>query len=147
MAMVAPEGPVYQAGTLSGNPLAMSAGIATLLELAEPGVWDAASERCRVLCEGLAGAARQQGVDVQVHRVGTMFSVFFSAKPVTDWNSVQQADTGKFRHYFDAMLQRGVYIAPSAFEAGFLSTAHTDEDIEKTISCARMAFERAARAY
>ncbi len=145
MDLVAPEGPVYQAGTLSGNPLAMSAGIVTLLELKEAGVWEGVAERCRSLCEGLRGAAREKGVPVQVHCEGTMFSLFFTDARITDWPSVKQADTRRFRTYFDAMLQRGVYLAPSAFEAGFLSTAHTDEDIETTVATARMAFERVAR--
>jgi len=142
MQLMAPEGPVYQAGTLSGNPLAMSAGIATLTELATEGVWDAIAARCTRLCDGLASAANLAGIPVQVNRAGTMFTLFFSANPVIDWPTAKQADPARFRAYFDAMMQRGVYFAPSAFEAGFVSAAHSEEDIDQTISAARFAFER-----
>ena len=142
MQLVAPEGPVYQAGTLSGNPLAMSAGIATLTELAAEGVWDTIAARCTRLCDGLAAAANLAGIPVQVNRAGTMFTLFFSDKPVIDWSTAKESNPARFRAYFDAMMQRGVYFAPSAYEAGFVSAAHSDEDIDQTVSAARFAFER-----
>ena len=138
MELVAPAGPVYQAGTLSGNPLAMTAGIETLRALVEPGVWD---ELERVGARLEAGLA-QLGDDIQVARVGTMFGMFFSDRPVTSWETAEQADTGRFASFHRAMLERGVYLAPSQFEAGFLSTAHGDAEIDATLEAARAAMSR-----
>ena len=135
MELVAPAGPVYQAGTLSGNPLAMTAGIETLRALSEPGVWDGLERAGGRLEAGLAAL----GDGVQVARAGTMFGVFFSDVPVTSWDTASRADTKRFAAFHGAMLERGVYLAPSQFEAGFLSTAHGDADIDMTIEAAAEA--------
>ena len=132
MELVAPSGPVYQAGTLSGNPLAMTAGIETLRELREPGVWDGLERTGERLLAGLAAI----GAPVQLARVGTMFGLFFTDEPVTSWDNAKQADIERFGRFHRAMLERGVYLAPSQFEAGFLSTAHGDAEIEATIGAA-----------
>ena len=137
MEQIAPSGPVYQAGTLSGNPLAMTAGIATLQVLQEPGVWKALEVQAARLSEGLRKAAEEAGIPVQTTRVGTMFTTFFTGEPVRDWPSVKTCDTGRFARFFRGMLERGVYLAPSQFEAGFISTAHTDAVVEATIEAAR----------
>ncbi len=128
---------MYQAGTLSGNPLAMTAGIETLRVLAEPGVWDGLERAGERLLSGLASL----GAPVQLARVGTMFGLFFADSPVTSWSDAEQSDTGRFAHFHGAMLDRGVYLAPSQFEAGFLSTAHGDAEIDETIEAARGAFD------
>jgi glutamate-1-semialdehyde 2,1-aminomutase len=135
MELVAPAGPVYQAGTLSGNPLAMTAGIVTLAVLAEPGVWD---ELERVGAR-LEAELSTLGDAVQVARAGTMFGLFFSKSPVTSWETARQADTARFAAFHRALLERGVYLAPSQFEAGFLSTAHGHAEVEATIAAARDA--------
>ena len=135
MELVAPAGPVYQAGTLSGNPLAMTAGIETLRVLAEPGVWDGLERAGERLEAGL----RSLGDGVQVARAGTMFGVFFSDVPVTSWDTAKAADTARFADFHAAMLDRGVYLAPSQFEAGFVSTEHGDAEIDLTIEAARDA--------
>ena len=135
MELVAPAGPVYQAGTLSGNPLAMTAGIETLGVLAEPGVWDGLERAGARLEAGL----RSLGDRVQVARAGSMFGMFFSDVPVTSWDTARGADTKRFADFHAAMLERGVYLAPSQFEAGFLSTVHGDAEIALTIDAARDA--------
>lgn len=135
MELVAPAGPVYQAGTLSGNPLAMTAGIETLRTLAGPGVWDGLERAGARLEAGL----RSLGDGVQVARAGTMFGMFFSDVPVTSWDVAKMADTARFAAFHAAMLDRGVYLAPSQFEAGFLSTVHGDVEIDATIEAARDA--------
>jgi glutamate-1-semialdehyde 2,1-aminomutase len=140
MEMVAPLGPMYQAGTLSGNPLAMTAGIETLKELQEPGVWDGLEACGTRLMNGLTSAATEAGVSIQKNRVGTMFGVFFADQPVTNWATASLANTERFAAYFQAMLGRGIYLAPSQYEAGFLSTQHTVADIHKTIAAAAAAF-------
>ncbi len=140
MELVAPAGPVYQAGTLSGNPLVMTAGIETLRELGEPGVWDRivrAGERLRV---GLGDAATAAGVAAQPTQVGTMFGLFFAATPIRSWEDAKLADTGRFATFHRALLDRGVYLAPSQFEAWFLATAHGDDEIAATIAAASEAF-------
>lgn len=142
MQMVAPAGPMYQAGTLSGNPLTMAAGVVTLDALRAPGVWDRLEQRAGQLGQGICDAAEAAGIPVSVQRVGTMFTTFFTSQPVTNWDSAKQADTQRFSSYFRAMLDEGVYLAPSQFEAGFLSTAHQDLDIEQTIEAARRAFQK-----
>jgi glutamate-1-semialdehyde 2,1-aminomutase len=136
MEMVAPAGPMYQAGTLSGNPLAMTAGIVTLQNLQQAGVWDEMERAGEQLMDGLAGAAEEAGVPVTLSRVGTMFGMFFAEGPITDWDSASRADTNRFARYFRGMLEKGVYVAPSQFEAGFLSTAHGVNEIEATIDAA-----------
>jgi glutamate-1-semialdehyde 2,1-aminomutase len=139
MKLVAPSGPVYQAGTLSGNPLAMSAGIATLKELAAPGVWQRLEQRTAELADGLSAAARSAGVPLQVARAGSMFGAFFSSRPVRDWESAKTSDTQRFSRWFWKMLEQEVYLAPSQFEAGFVSTAHGTAEVEATLKAARAA--------
>jgi glutamate-1-semialdehyde 2,1-aminomutase len=136
MELVAPAGPVYQAGTLSGNPLAMTAGIETLRELAEPGVWSAVEGTAASLVAALAAL----DAPVRLAHVGTMFGLFFTDGPVTSWEEAKRADTGRFAAFHRGMLDRGVYLAPSQFEAGFVSTAHGEAEIEATVAAARHAF-------
>ncbi|MCC6456467.1 MAG: glutamate-1-semialdehyde 2,1-aminomutase [Caldilineaceae bacterium] len=140
MEMVAPVGPMYQAGTLSGNPLAMTAGIATIRGLTAPGVWEQMEERGEQLMRGLHAAAEEQGIPVSHSRVGTMFGLFFNGGPVIDWSSAKRSDTQRFGRYFQSMLAQGVYLAPSQFEAGFLSAAHGHAEIEATVNAAARAF-------
>ncbi len=142
MDVVAPLGPVYQAGTLSGNPLAMAAGCATLRELQKPGVYARLEELGARLGEGIAGACRAAGVPATLHRVGSILTGFFSAGPVTDYASVQMADTARYARVHAALLQRGVFFAPSQFEAAFVSLAHGEAEIDATIA----AFREALRA-
>jgi glutamate-1-semialdehyde 2,1-aminomutase len=136
MELVAPAGPVYQAGTLSGNPLAMTAGIETLRAISEPGVWDGLEHAADLLVSGLEAL----GALVQVARVGSMFGIFFADAPVTSWESAKRADTERFAAFHRAMLDHGVYLAPSQFEAGFVSTAHGNAEIDATIDAARDVF-------
>ena len=136
MELVAPAGPVYQAGTLSGNPLAMTAGIETLRALAEPGVWEGLERATTRLADGLASL----GSAVQVSSVGSMFGLFFTDRPVRSWDDARTADTERFAAFHRAMLERGVYLAPSQFEAGFVSTAHGDDEIDATLEAARGAY-------
>jgi glutamate-1-semialdehyde 2,1-aminomutase len=136
MELVAPAGPVYQAGTLSGNPLAMTAGIETLRAIAEPGVWAGLDRAADRLVTGLD----RLGAPVRLARVGTMFGLFFTEAPVTSWDEARLADTERFAAFHRGMLERGVYLAPSQFEAGFVSTAHGDAEIDATIEAARDAF-------
>ena len=146
MEQIAPAGPVYQAGTLSGNPLAMTAGIETLkliLKEPEPGEADASRAltlKTKKLVLGLESAAREAGVKIQAHQAGSMFSIFFSAGMVKDYASSAASDQEAFKVWFRAMLEQGVYLAPSQFETLFLSLAHTDEDIDRTIAAAEKAF-------
>lgn len=137
MEMVAPLGAMYQAGTLSGNPLAMTAGVETLRRLQEPAVWEKLDAAGEQLVTGLEEAAASAGIPVQTSRVGTMFGLYFSEEPVRSWISARAADTKRFGAYFLGLLQEGVYIAPSQFEAGFLSTAHDEETIAITVEVAR----------
>lgn len=140
MRMVAPAGPMYQAGTLSGNPLAMSAGIATLKLLKRRGTWQKLEAVAARLEQGIGEAARMAGIPIRQTRVGTMFTTFFSQTEPVDWSSVKVADRARFGAYFTKMLEHGVYLAPSQFEAGFISTAHTDEVIDRTIEAAGLSF-------
>jgi glutamate-1-semialdehyde 2,1-aminomutase len=140
MELIAPLGPVYQAGTLSGNPLAMAAGIATLSLLGEPHVYDHLESLAERLSAGLAAAASDAGVAYTTNRVGSMLTGFFCAGPVTDYTSAKKSDTRRYAAFFQAMLERGVYFAPSQFEAGFVSLAHTPADIDATIAAAAAAF-------
>jgi len=137
MEMVAPLGPMYQAGTLSGNPLAVSAGIATLRTLQGPGVYGRLDSLANRLVEGLDLAAQEAEVPVTINRVGSMFTSFFTPGPVRTQVQVEQSDTRRYARFFHGMLERGVYLAPSQYEAGFVSLAHAEEDIEKTIAAAR----------
>lgn len=141
MEMVAPVGPMYQAGTLSGNPLAMSAGIAALDLLRAPGTWDRLEQASADLASGIAAAAKAAGVPIQGTRVGTMFTTFFSEVQPRDWSTVKLASKERYGQFFRAMLENCVYLAPSAFEAGFMSTVHTDEHIEATVAAAEKAFK------
>ena len=139
MQWVAPLGPMYQAGTLAGNPLAMSAGIATLNHLKKPGTWEKLESAASTLEKGIGMAAREAGVPIRQTRAGTMFTTFFSETDPVDWNSVKGADKIRFGSYFQKMLEKGVYLAPSQFEAGFISTAHSEDIIARTIEAARKA--------
>jgi glutamate-1-semialdehyde 2,1-aminomutase len=142
MNMVAPLGPMYQAGTLSGNPLAMAAGLATLRHLREhkQEIYPRLDKLSGELVEGVAAAAKEAGVSLCYNRVGSMFTWFFTPGPVTDWDSASKSDTEAFGRFFRAMLDNGVYLPPSQFEAAFLGVTHSDEDIRKTINVAKQAF-------
>ena len=142
MKLIAPDGPVYQAGTLSGNPLAVTAGIETLKLLKKPGVYRLLEERGRQLGQGLSRAAREAGVAATLNRVGSMMTLFFTPGPVTDYASAKKSDTQAYAKFFRAMLTQGIYLAPSQFEAVFLSTAHTPADVAKTLKAARAAFNK-----
>jgi len=141
MEWIAPQGPVYQAGTLSGNPLAMSAGLATLEYLEKPGVWDGIAATTQQLSDGFDLLAQAAGVQVQINHAGTMFTLFFASQPVRDWPSAKQADTQRFARFYQQMLYHGVYLAPSQFEACFVSSAHQPQQIEQTLEAARKAFQ------
>ena len=141
MDMVAPLGPMYQAGTLSGNPLAMAAGLATLCTLRDNReVYGRLERNAATLVEMVSEAARDAGVPLRANRVGSMFTWFFTAEAVTDWDSAAKCDTAAFGRFHRAMLNAGVYLPPSQFEAAFLSAAHTDEDVAQTVAAAREAF-------
>jgi glutamate-1-semialdehyde 2,1-aminomutase len=141
MRNIAPAGPIYQAGTLSGNPLAMTAGLVTLRRLRDLSVYDRLEEATARLCAGLVAAARAAGVETVTNRVGSMWTSFFARDEVRDWTSADKSDRQRYGKFFHAMLDEGVYLAPSQFEAAFVSTAHDDEIIDKTIAAARRAFE------
>jgi len=141
MELVAPSGPVYQAGTLSGNPVAMAAGLATLDQVTRDGFYENLAETTRSLTEGLQIEADLAGVEFTTTRVGGMFGLFFTAeKKITNFEQSGAVDIEVFKRFFHAMLERGIYLAPSAYEAGFVSSAHTDEHIAATINAAREAF-------
>jgi glutamate-1-semialdehyde 2,1-aminomutase len=139
MERVAPLGDMYQAGTLSGNPLAVSAGVATLTELRSPGVYDRIDQLAQRLTNGLSEAFQRVEISSTINRVGSMFTGFMNPGPVDSLERVEASDAALYGQYFHAMLERGVYIAPSQFEAGFVSTAHTEEDIDETVSRAEAA--------
>ena len=141
MDLIAPAGPVYQAGTLSGNPLAVTAGLATLKQLRAKNLYKQLEERSAALARGLADEAKRAGIALTQTRVGSMLTSFFTQEPVVDWNSAKKSDTKRYGLFFHGMLEQGIYLAPSQFEAAFLSTAHTSADIEKTIRAARVAFK------
>jgi glutamate-1-semialdehyde 2,1-aminomutase len=144
MERVSPLGGVYQAGTLSGNPLAVAAGLETLKALREPGVYEGLEARAAELESGLADAAARAGIPATVNRVGSMLTAFFAPGPVTDWPSAARADRARYGRFFHAMLARGVYLAPSQFEAAFLSTAHGPADLQATVEAAREAMKALA---
>jgi glutamate-1-semialdehyde 2,1-aminomutase len=137
MSKIAPTGPIYQAGTLSGNPMAVSAGIAMLQYLkSHPGVYEIVENRAAQLTANPPSG-------VTVNRVGSMFTFFFTPDPVIDWESAKRADTGRFRHFFHWMLDRGIYLAPSQFEAGFISVAHSEQDVARTVQATHEFFASA----
>lgn len=140
MSQVAPEGPIYQAGTLSGNPLAATAGISTLKLLQQNGVYEELEAKSSRLEQGLLNEAMDAGLELTFNRVSSMLCTFFTDVPVTDYASASSSDTGKYAQYFRSMLERGVYLAPSQFEAAFISLIHTNEDIDKTIEAAHATF-------
>lgn len=141
MQMVAPVGPMYQAGTLSGNPLAMTAGIATLQGVADPQTWAHIDAYGTKLIDGINQIAQETGIPVQTARVGSMFGLFFNENPVTDWETASQSDQKRFARYFQSMLEHGVYMAPSQFEGGFLSVVHGDKELEQTLTAVRATFK------
>jgi len=136
MSYIAPEGDVYQAGTLSGNPLAVTAGITTLNLLSEPGTYKQLEMKAAALAEGLTEATKKNGIDAWHSRVGSMLMLYFTSETVTDADGARTADTDRFKDYFWGLLNNGIYIAPSQFEAGFVSLAHSDKDIQNTIEAA-----------
>jgi len=148
MEMISPAGPVYQAGTLSGNPLAMSGGVATLEILQEPEAYETLEKRGATLAAGLAKAAKDAKVPVAINRVGSMIGLFFvkqSGQAVTNFAEATSGDTAAYARFFNAMLDNGVYLAPSMYEAIFVGLAHTDDVIEQTIDAAAKSFQAAAR--
>jgi len=143
MELIAPAGPVYQAGTLSGNPLAMTAGLATLKILTEtPDMYAKLSDKVTCLTNGIRAQAEKFDFILQYHHIGSMFGMFFSDKPVYDYDSAKQADVSAFNVFFHAMLEQGIYLAPSQFEASFMSAAHSDDDITQTIAASAYAFAK-----
>jgi len=141
MEKLAPVGPVYQAGTLSGNPLAVTAGIATLEALKQPGAYEELERKSAALADGLAETARSAGAEVCFNRIGSMSCTFFTPEKVVDYRSACTSDTSRYARYFKAMLEQGVYLAPSQFEAMFVSLAHGQEEIERTVEASRRAFQ------
>jgi glutamate-1-semialdehyde 2,1-aminomutase len=144
MNQIAPAGPIYQAGTLSGNPLSMTAGLVTLRRLRDKSVYDRLEASSKRLCEGLAAAAREANVKTRTNRVGSMWTSFFTSEPVVDWDSANKSDRERYAKFFHAMLDNGVYLAPSQFEAAFVSLAHTDEVIDQTIDAAKKSVKSVA---
>jgi glutamate-1-semialdehyde 2,1-aminomutase len=142
MSMISPEGPVYQAGTLSGNPLAMTAGIETIKELLKQGTYSQIEKRSEMLEKGLIDAAKRAGVKTRFYRAGSMFCTYFTDRDVVDYKTAKTADTEKFSKFFSQMLDKGVNLAPSQFEAGFMSLAHTEKDIELTVKAAFEALKK-----
>jgi glutamate-1-semialdehyde 2,1-aminomutase len=143
MERIAPLGPVYQAGTLSGNPVAVAAGLATLRLVEAPGFQERVAATARRLVDGLAAEAKRAGVAFSAQSIGSMFGLYFRGAPPTSFAEVMQSDAPRFNRFFAAMLERGVYLAPSAYEAGFVSSAHDESDLEATFAAAREAFARA----
>jgi glutamate-1-semialdehyde 2,1-aminomutase len=143
MSIVAPLGPVYQAGTLAGNPLAMAAGIATLQQLQRPGLYESLEAKTIRLTDALSSAAAELGIPVQINRVASMFTLFFSETPVHNYADARKADSARYARFFHALLDEGVYFPPSQFEAAFISAAHTDRDLSTVIEAARRALAAA----
>ena len=142
MDMLAPVGPVYQAGTLSGNPLATAAAIATIDILSQKGTYEKLESSAAMLETGLADAAKEAGVDVTLNRVGSIMSCFFTDKKIQNFADVQSTDIKRFKKFFSSMLSQGIYLAPSAYEAMFVSLAHSESDIEQTIEAAKISFQK-----
>ena len=142
---ISPVGSIYQAGTLSGNPLAMAAGNVVLDLLSEPRVYELLEEKSKKLCDGFEKNTQELGVSAQFTRVGSMFSMFFTDQQITNFESVKTCDTNFFKSYFNALLEEGIYIAPSQFEAGFMSAIHSDKEIEQTIDANLKALKVASR--
>src|SRR6266404_4964802 len=142
MRNIAPAGPIYQAGTLSGNPLSMTAGLITLRRLRDPSIYERLELSSAQLCEGMSTAARDAGVTTITNRVGSMFTTFFTEGPVFDWQTANSCDRQLYGRFFHSMLDEGIYLAPSQFEAGFVSVAHTEEIIGRTIEAARKGFKQ-----
>jgi glutamate-1-semialdehyde 2,1-aminomutase len=142
MEHVAPLGGVYQAGTLSGNPLAMTAGLVTLKALEGEGVYEALNQKVDFLCKEISQAANDCGIPVHCSHVGGMFTVFFTSAPVEDYQTAKTSDTEAFSRYFNLMLEQAIYLAPSQFEAVFVSLAHSQEDLERTVAAAQTAFRQ-----
>jgi glutamate-1-semialdehyde 2,1-aminomutase len=140
MEKIAPLGPVYQAGTLSGNPVAVAAGLATLKQVLQPGFFDRLSATTTRLVEGMQGVAAEAGLEFSAQAVGSMFGLYFRSKPPQSYAEVMTCDREAFNRFFHLMLAEGVYLAPSAFEAGFVSAAHGDAEVEETLAAARRAF-------
>jgi glutamate-1-semialdehyde 2,1-aminomutase len=141
MALLSPSGGVYQAGTLSGNPLAMTAGIETLKLLQGKGFYQNLEEKSAFVAQGIAKAAKDAGFPLYSTRVGSMFCAFFSKGPVYDWDSASRCDTRAFASYFRAMLEQGVYLAPSQFETAFVSSSHSEKELERTVAAAAKSFK------
>jgi len=146
MEMIAPLGPVYQAGTLSGNPLAMRAGLATLPKLAVAGFYDALDSKAQRLAEGLRAALKESGVPGHVNIAGSLLTLFFTAEPVRDYAGARKSDTARFAAFFNHMLERGIFLPPSQFEALFVSAVHSEADIDRTIAAARGSLQTIASA-
>jgi len=142
MKNMAPAGPIYQAGTLSGNPLSMTAGLVTLRRLRDQKIYEQLERAGNRLAEGLSAAATDAGQKTVTNRVGSMWTAFFTGEPVTDWDTASHSDRQLYGRFFQAMLECGVYLAPSQFEAGFISTAHTNEIIDQTVAAAQTAFKK-----
>lgn len=140
MRNIAPAGPIYQAGTLSGNPLAMAAGIVTLRRLRDNLIYDNLEGSSARLCAGLSAAGKTAGIKTTTNRVGSMWTTFFASEAVTDWTTANNCDREQYARFFHAMLNEGVYLAPSQFEAAFVSTAHTEKIVDETVAAARRAF-------
>jgi len=146
MEQIAPLGPVYQAGTLSGNPVAMAAGLATLEIISEPGFYQPLFDNTARLCAGIQEAADSAGIPFSTNHAGTMFGGFFTEeRNVCDYSQVMACDTDRFNRFFHDMLDAGVYLAPASYEAGFMSSAHSDADLEETVAAAQQAFARIAK--
>ncbi|HEX5463166.1 MAG TPA: aminotransferase class III-fold pyridoxal phosphate-dependent enzyme, partial [Burkholderiales bacterium] len=142
MARIAPLGPVYQAGTLSGNPIAMAAGLATLKLIQADGFYDNLALIAKRLTDGLAAAAGEAGVPFSAQAIGGMFGLYFQDTPPRSYAEAMECDTAAFGRFFHAMLDEGIYLAPSAYEAGFVSAAHRESDIDATVEAAQRAFAR-----
>jgi glutamate-1-semialdehyde 2,1-aminomutase len=140
MEKIAPLGPVYQAGTLSGNPVAVAAGLATLKLIQAPGFFDKLAATARALCEGLTRAAQEQQVAFSAASIGGMFGIYFRETPPASYGEVMQCDKEMFNRFFHGMLANGIYLAPSAYETGFVSSAHGEAELERTVSAAKKAF-------
>jgi glutamate-1-semialdehyde 2,1-aminomutase len=141
MQALAPDGPVYQAGTLSGNPVAMAAGLATVERVLEADFFERLSDRVTILVQGIKDAAARCDIALSANAVGGMYGLFFTqTDPVTRFSQVMGCDVERFKRFFHGMLNRGIYLAPSAFEAGFVSAAHTDSDIAETVAAAEQTF-------